>query len=335
MASIFDNTAIFNPEVFRKALENILSTEKTELVNAFTRNGDPELARMFPEQAGGNVATIVIEGNLGDNEQNYDGSTTIVPTGVLNYSQKVIAVGRVHSWKEKDFIPSISGRSGLDAQAYQVAMRKLLAIKKVGLSTLKGLFSSGGVLASKVKSVSTVAATDGNDAIVAAAGDLGEEFDLCVMDSYYAGQLANLKLLDYAKYTDVNGIERYDQRIGYWGGRLVLIDDAVGTNSGASATVHNVYFFGFRSWKYTELEVKYPFEMARDSFTAGGVDSLIARQRFVLAPYGVSWKGSSSIVSPTNAQLETVSNWELVEDANGTDIDTKIIPFAAIQLTIA
>ena len=72
-----------------------------------------------------------------------------------------------------------------------------------------------------------------------------------------------------------------------------------------------------------------------DSFTAGGVDSLIARQRFVLAPYGVSWKGSSSIVSPTNAQLETVSNWELVEDANGTDIDTKIIPFAAIQLTIA
>ena len=124
MASIFDSTALFNPEVWVKALENLKLSEKLDLVAYLKRNNDPRLAVMFPEQGGGNVATIAIEGNLGGTAQNYDGSTTIVPTNVINYSQKVIAIGRVNSWKEKDFIPSISGRSGIDAQAFQVALRR-------------------------------------------------------------------------------------------------------------------------------------------------------------------------------------------------------------------
>ena len=75
--------------------------------------------------------------------------------------------------------------------------------------------------------------------------------------------------------------------------------------------------------------------MARDSFTAGGIDSLISRQRYILAPYGVSWKGASSIVSPTDEQLGTATNYELVAGADGNAIPLKIIPFAHLKLTIS
>ena len=335
MASIFDSTAKFNPEVFRKAVENLKDTTKVEVVAYLKRNADQELARMFPEQAGGNVATIVIEGNLGGTAQNYDGSTTIVPNNVINYSQTVIAIGRANAWKEKDFIPSISGRSGLDAQAFQVALARDKNVKASALAILGAMFDgTNGVLKDRTLAKTTsVAVSDLNDAVIKACGDLAQEFDVVVMDSYYAGQLANAKLLEYAKYNDEMGIERVSNEIAYWGGKLVVIDDAVGTN--AVVGTHNVYAFGFRSWKYTELGVKYPYEMARDSFTAGGIDSLISRQRFILAPYGVSWKGSSSIVSPTDEQLGTATNYELVSGADGNAIPLKIIPFAHLKLTIS
>lgn len=335
MPSIFDSTAKFNPEVWVKALENLKSTDKVEMVAFLKRNNDTaRIANMFPEQGGGNVATIAIEGNLGGTAQNYDGSTTIVPNNVINYSQTVIAIGRVNAWKEKDFIPSISGRSGIDAQAFQVALARDKNVKASALSILGAMFdASNGVLKNRVLAKTAVTVTDMNDAIVQACGDLGNEFDVVVMDSYYAGQLANAKLLDYAKYNDEEGIERVSHEIAYWGGKLVVIDDAVGTNSAIGT--HYVYAFGFRSFKYAELPVKYPYEMARDSFTAGGVDSLISRMRYVLAPYGVSWAGSSSIVSPTEEQLATATNWALVTGADGNAISTKIIPFACLKCTIS
>ena len=334
MPSIFDSTAKFNGEVFAKAVGNLEMTNKLDIVAYLKRNARPELARMFPEQSGGNKATILIEGNLGGTAQNYDGSTDIVPSNVINYSQTVIAVGRAKAWKEKDFIPSISGRSGLDAQAYQVAMFRDSLVKASALSILSALFdSSNGVLKDKTLAKTSVAVNDLNDAVVQACGDLADRFDVVVMDSYYAGQLANEKLLQYAKYTDENGIERIDQKIAYWGNKLVVVDDSVGTN--AKVGTHNVYAFGFESFMYCELGVKNPYEMARDSFTAGGVDALITRQRYILAPYGVSWKGSDSIVSPTEEQLATATNYELVEGADGNDISLKIIPFAHLKLTIS
>ena len=335
MPSVFDSTVKFNGEVFARAVENLKSTTKVEVVPYLKRNYDRELARMFPAQGGGNVATILISGNLGGTAQNYDGSTDIVPNNVINYSQTVIAIGRVNAWKEKDFILSIAGKSELDNQAFEVAVARDVNVKASALSILTALFDgTNGVLKDiTIEKTTSVAVSDLNDAVIKACGDLAKEFDVVVMDSYYAGQLANAKLLEYAKYNDEQGIERVSHDIAYWGGKLVVIDDSVGTN--ASVGTHNVYAFGRRSWKYCDLLVKYPYELARDSFTKGGVDSLISRQRYILAPYGVSWKGSASIVSPTEEQLATATNYELVEGADGNAISTKIIPFAHLKLTIS
>lgn len=327
MASVFDSK-FYNPEVFKLAIENIKDANKVELASAFKRNVDASLSSLFPEQVGGAKGTMVIHGNLGGTSLNYDGTTTLVAGSTKNYAQGIVAIGRMFGWTEKDFLSSVGGYSELDAQAYQVALFQDKEVKATGLSILKGVFG---------KTLSSVALTEVspdslNDALVAGVGDLGDDIDTVVMDSYVAGQLAKKKLLDYAKYTDSEGIERVDQKIGYWGGKQVLIDDAVGTNSSASKSVHNVYAFGAKSWTYAELPVKVPYEMARDAFTNGGVDTLIERQRFVLAPYGISYIGSAN---PSSTDLETADSWELVKDGSGTAIDRKIVSFVGLTITLA
>lgn len=330
MASIYDGKH-FNPSVFKLAVENIKPSVKLELGRIFsTRRVDNDLAVRFPDQVGGNIGEIVIKGRLGGTAQNYDGATTIVPNSTTNFVQRVIAIGRVGAWAENDFQTSIAGYSELDAQAYQVADFRLGEVRKAGLSILKGIFAS----ALTPSTASAVAETDMIDLLVKVAGDMGDDYDTILMDSYVAGELAKAQLLSYGKYV-VNGIELQDQKVGFWAGKRVYIDDGCGTNSKASGSVHNVYALTSYSFRYCELPVKMPYEMARDSFTNGGVDALISRQRFILAPEGVSFVGTPTSLSPTQAELETGANWALVKDGNNNAIDTKIVPFACLTITLA
>ena len=71
--------------------------------------------------------------------------------------------------------------------------------------------------------------------------------------------------------------------------------------------------------------------MSRDAFDDGGKDSLVSRERIILAPYGLTFKqaGMSSL-TPTNAELETGSAWELVKDPSSNAINTKHIPLLAL-----
>ena len=330
MASVYDGKN-FNPSVFKLAVENIKPSVKLELGRLFsTRRVDNELARRFPDQVGGNIAEIVIKGRLGGTAQNYDGATTIVPNSTTNFVQRVIAIGRVGAWGENDFQTSIAGYSELDAEVYQVADFRLGEVRKAGLSILKGIFASALTPAT----ATAVAESDLIDLLVSTAGDMGDDFDVVLMDSYVAGELAKAELLSYGKYV-VNGIEYQDQKIGYWAGKRVYIDDGCGTNSNASSSVHNIYALTPYSFRYCELPVKVPYAVARDEFTNGGVEAFISRQRFVLAPEGLSFVGTPASLSPTEQELETGANWGIVADGSGNAMPTKIIPFACLTITLA
>lgn len=334
MASLF-NAKYFNSEVVLESVGNIRAENKLELVRLAKRSVDAELPSRMPDQKGGNKATIIIHGNLGGTSDNYDGETNISVDSLSNYSQTVIAIGRAHAWGEEDFQTSIAGYSELDAQIYQLAIYQDKQVKAAVLSTLKGIF--GTALAGKVQTASSVDEKGLIDLLVASAGDMADEFDTVVMDSYVAGELAKKNLLAYGKYVE-NGIEYQDQKVGFWSGKRVIIDDAVGTNSNVSGSVHKVYAFAPYSFQYSELPVKVPFELTRDSLKNGGTDIVVERQRFVLAPYGVSFTSASMAkLSPTNAELETASNWAKVHDgsASPVDIDDKVIPFACLTITLA
>lgn len=333
MASLY-NAKYFNSEVIMESVNNIKDTTKLEIVQVARRRIDSELPMRMPDQKGGNIASIIIHGNLGGTADNYDGETDITVDSTTNYLQTVVAIGRAKAWKEEDFQVSIAGYSEMDAQIYQLAIFQDKQVKSALLSTLKGIF--GSALASKVQSASSVKPEALIDLMVATAGDMADDFDTVIMDSYVAGELAKKELLEYAKYNDANGIQRVSNKIGYWGGKLVIVDDAVGTNSNASSSVHKIFAFTPYSFRYSELAVKVPYELHREPLEDGGVDVVIERQRFVLAPEFVSFKPSAmSKKSPTDAELENSSAWELVKDGNGNAVDLKVVPFACLEITLA
>lgn len=97
-------------------------------------------------------------------------------------------------------------------------------------------------------------------------------------------------------------------------------------------TKYQTYLLGKGAFEYCNVGAKVPSEVSRDPATDGGIDKLYTRQRKLFAPKFISWKGSSSILSPTTAQLATGTNWEIVNDGevSATYVDAKNIPFARV-----
>ena len=96
---------------------------------------------------------------------------------------------------------------------------------------------------------------------------------------------------------------------------------------------YTTYLFGDGAIEYTNCGAKVPAEMDRDPKVNGGEDTLYNRQRKCFAPYGISFtKANMSTLSPTNAELEDGTNWELVNTGgvNNEYIDLKAIPIARI-----
>jgi len=99
-------------------------------------------------------------------------------------------------------------------------------------------------------------------------------------------------------------------------------------------TVYTTYVLGDGAIELTDCGAKVPYEMDRDPAKNGGEDTLYSRQRKCFAPYGISFtKASMAKLSPTNLELETGANWELVnsqESENKKYIAHKTIPIARV-----
>lgn len=97
---------------------------------------------------------------------------------------------------------------------------------------------------------------------------------------------------------------------------------------------YTTYIFGDGAIEYTNCGAKVPYAMARDEKTNGGQDTLYSRQRKCFSPYGISFtQDSMATLSPTNAELEIGSNWQLVnskETSGRIYIAHKAIPIARI-----
>lgn len=92
------------------------------------------------------------------------------------------------------------------------------------------------------------------------------------------------------------------------------------------------YAFKKGFFEFEDLGVVKGAELARDAYTKGGFTDLVTRVREIIVPYLISYKGTGA-VSPTNANLATGSNWELVNDQDSvskTYVDDKLIPIVRI-----
>lgn len=332
----------FNPEAFGRYVDRIPNLKRNELLKSgalVTRN---DLNALFDEQTGSFYATVPVRGLIDGEAQNYDGETDVETTSTTTYSQGMIVVGRMKAWTEKDFSQDItSGVDFMDNVAAQVAEYWDEVDQDTLLSVLNGIFSMTGAENKKfvdnhtydiTKATDTkVGATTLNNAIQKACGDNKKAFSLAIMHSQVATNLENLQVLEYLKYTDANGIQR-SLEIATWNGRLVIVDDSMPTAELEGSTQYTTYVLGKGAFEYANVGCKVPYEMDRNPYKNGGVETLITRQRKVFAPKGISFtKKSVAKLSPTKAELENGANWSLIKDASESKtINHKAIAIARI-----
>lgn len=325
----FDSKS-FNAEAFGSYIETIPQPNRNELIKSRVLVPSETIKNLLSSQTGSYYGTIPIYGRIGGDALNYDGNTDITATSMDTFEQSIIAVGRAKAWLERDFSYDItSGVDFMSEVAKQVAYYWDDVNTGLVMSVIKGIFSMTGEknlefvnghtydITSESGEAANVGATTLNTAIQQACGDKRASFSLAFMHSAVATNLENLKLLQYLKYTDAQGIER-PLPMASWNGRLVIVDDGMPVDTDESGAVYTTYVFGDGAIEYADLGVRTPYEMDRDPAKNGGQDTLYTRERLCFAPKGISFtKASVASLSPTNAELENGANWTLV--SNGAD----------------
>lgn len=336
--AVFDSKH-WNSEVFGKYLTTVPRVKQNAFLTSGIFRNRPDLKTMLNDQTGGNYISIPITGRIGGAALNYDGNTNITATGIDTYLQSMIVVGRAKAWVEKDFTFDLTGHDFMEDIARQVAdywddvdQQAVLSILAGIFKVTTGSFSADHTLDITGATTKTVGPDTLNNAIQKAAGANKNIFTMAIMHSQVATNLENQELLTYRTQTDANGIQRR-LNLADWNGRTVLIDDDVPATSTEGGIAYETYILGQGAFDYCDCGAKVPNETSRDPKTNGGEDYLITRQRKLFAPQGFSFvQPNSAIISPTNTQLETASNWNLVASStSGVYYPTKAIPIVRIK----
>ena len=323
----------FDPELFLYQWQNEKDPTLTALYESGAVQANGTIQRLIAN--GSDAYTIPVYNVLGGTPENYDGATDITLTDPDAKSQSGIVFGRAHGWKDRDFIRDYnSGADPMKQISSQVAKYWQKQRQTILLAILKGIFGvvddntdawdewqnhtySIATAGASVADSNKLGATTAGDALQKAVGDAASMFGLAIMHSKPATSLAGLQLLNYRKYTDINGIER-QLRIADFNGLTVVIDDGVpvaDSATAAGAKEYTTYLFGAGAIQHASAPVDTPVEIERDAKDDGGYNALITRLRETIHPNGFTFtKPVDYTASPTNNQLGAsgTSNWSVV-----------------------
>ena len=223
----------FNPEAFKYMVGRVPNLTLNALKKSRALAGNPDIKAVFTSQNGTAYARLAMRGLLDGDAVNYDGETDITATSTKTFEQGMVVIGRAKAWTEKDFSYDVTG--GVDFMgnvSAQVAEYKDTLDQKTLLSILKGVFAMPTTDKKNEEFVDkhstlirgNMTATTLNSAVNKACGANKKKFSLVFMHSDVATNLENMKLLEYMKQTDGDGIQK-DLTLATWNGRVVVVDD--------------------------------------------------------------------------------------------------------------
>ena len=149
--------------------------------------------------------------------------------------------------------------------------------------------------------------------------------------------------LTYLIATSALGVLTFTQRVGGYGviptasesattGVLESVAAGVSGVEEVKVTTYTTYTFGAGAIQYSDVGAQVPVEMDRDPKVNGGQDTLYGRQRKVFAPKGISFIGTPASLSPTDAELSSGANWDVVNNGK-TAGDKEYIDHRAILIS--
>ena len=323
----------FDEEIFLMNWKAVQDPTLTAIIDSGAVQRNSEIARMIAN--GSNLYTIPFYNVLGGDDDNYDGTTNMTVTDPTGSSQTGVVYGRMHAWRDKDFIRDFnSGANPMQQISAQVAKywnkKRQARLVKI-LTGVFGITGNAGWTAHTTNiafagssgsagEANNVGESAAAEAIQKAVGDNAGIFSMAIMHSKVALNLAKQQLLQFRKYTDAAGIERVIN-IADWNGLTVIVDDGVPVATNAKDTAakdYTTYLMGAGAIQFAEAPVDTPVETSRTVLEAGGYNILATRLRETLHPNGFSYtlpqSSGSNVSSPTDAQLGTTTQWSIVAD---------------------
>ena len=291
---------VFNPYV----------VERTAKLSALYQSGIIQRNPRFDTLAasGGRILSMPFWQDLsGDDEVLKDDSALSVEN-ITSGKDQAILLMRGQAWSVNDLADALSGDDPMGAISDLVAGYWARRWQKALISILKGIFADALSDNENDESGNSITAELAIDTVQ----KLGENKDRLtgwMMHSAVEAQLNKNDLIDYVQPSEGSA------RIRTFLDKPVIVDDDCPFDSPNYTT----YAFGEGAIALGEGGAPVPTETDRDSLA--GDDILINRRHFILHPRGVKFTDASvTDESPTNAELEDQTNWELVYDAKNCRI---------------
>lgn len=219
--------------------------------------------------------------------------------------------GRANAWGANGLSALLSGADPMGAIANLVADYWARDRQRVLLATLKGVFASTS-MADKVHDISgetTNNLINGSTFIDATQrmGDAKDALTAVTMHSAVEAYLAKQQLIEYVQEAGQS------VRVPYFMGKRVIVDDGMPFDTGTGVAEAYLFGQGALAWGNGSHPNIIGSEVDRDSLASSGEDFLINRQIYILHPRGVKFtEADVTDVFPTNTELATGTNWELV-----------------------
>lgn len=214
---------------------------------------------------------------------------------------KAVAFARGKAFGASQLGAALAGTDPLAAIAELLADWWARDMETTLISLLKGFFAAAS-MATNVVSLPTTPISA--SVIIDASfrlGDASDKLTCMALNSYTYKELLKLNLITFRKFSEQG------EEMPTYLGKAIIVDDSIPITGGGTPTV-DTYLFGKGAIAYGEAAPeKSPVETDRDSLL--GEDYLITRRKFSLHPVGGSYIGVPTGATPTNAEIETGTNW--------------------------
>lgn len=312
--------SVFNPYVVQRSME------LSALVAAGIISNNPELDALAT--AGGRTVNMPFWNDLTGDDEVLSDTTALTPQNITSDQDVAALQLRGKAWAANDLAAALSGDDPMGQIANLVAAFWARKRQKVLLATLRGAFAAAN-MTGNVHDIATAneAASVTNsftaETFIDAKGKLGDAADdnlsAIAVHSATFRSLEKQDLIEFVQPStpgplQATGVPTYQ-------GRRVIVDDGMPVVNVAGTPAYNEYtsyLFGPGAIGLGNGAAPVPTETDRDSLA--GDDILINRQHFLLHPRGVKWQGSPVGAAPSNAELETGTNWTRVYDTKNVRI---------------
>ena len=310
--------------------------ERTAALSALFRSGIVMSSPLADSIAakGGQTANLPFWQDVNQARQIMGDSTTLTVNKITAAADICRIQSDAQTWSVNDLAAQVSGDDPLGAILDLVGEYWSRQDQAILISSLKGMFNTGGTLATSnklsiaaeiVTGVTAATQLNGSTFVDATAklGDAGGKLTAVAMHSLVEASLRKADLIDFIP--DSEG----KKQIATFQGRRVIVDDSCPVRAGTtSGLVYTSYLFGDGAFVKGVANLDTPLqsgngtegcEVARVPLDSDTL--LINRRRFVLHPWGVKFTSASVAgQNPTNTELETVANWTRVREAKNVRI---------------